>query len=126
MSLERLDQFWLDFYRRTADDKKRNLDVFNFVYPWLLLYQRGMISQNHFFKERIYVQHWAIKTVDDDGRRRALAPSLSRYLIVIIFQASALAVELLAPEMGSTILDMCAAPGMKTTQVAAYVNNNVR
>ncbi|CAB3234630.1 unnamed protein product [Arctia plantaginis] len=39
-------------------------------------------------------------------------------------KASALAVHLLAPEMGSTVLDMCAAPGMKTTQVAAHINNN--
>lgn len=40
-----------------------------------------------------------------------------------MFQASCLPAQLLAPPRGSTVLDMCAAPGMKTTQLAALLNN---
>ncbi|CAG9585749.1 unnamed protein product [Danaus chrysippus] len=43
--------------------------------------------------------------------------------IILQDKATALAVHLLAPPSGSTVLDMCAAPGMKTTQVAAYLRN---
>lgn len=32
-------------------------------------------------------------------------------------------VQILNPTPGSTVLDMCAAPGMKTTQLAAMINN---
>lgn len=31
--------------------------------------------------------------------------------------------HLLNAEPGSTVLDMCAAPGMKTTHIAATINN---
>uniref|UniRef100_A0A2A4IWI5 SAM-dependent MTase RsmB/NOP-type domain-containing protein n=1 Tax=Heliothis virescens TaxID=7102 RepID=A0A2A4IWI5_HELVI len=37
-----------------------------------------------------------------------------------------MAVHLLAPPPGSMVLDMCAAPGMKTTQLAAYIRNTGR
>ncbi|HUS78546.1 MAG TPA: RsmB/NOP family class I SAM-dependent RNA methyltransferase [Patescibacteria group bacterium] len=37
--------------------------------------------------------------------------------------ASQFPVEVLAPAPGETVLDMCAAPGMKTTQMAAHMGN---
>lgn len=40
-------------------------------------------------------------------------------------QATVMAVHLLAPPPGSVVLDMCAAPGMKTTQLAAFMRNEV-
>ncbi|CAH1990799.1 unnamed protein product [Acanthoscelides obtectus] len=43
--------------------------------------------------------------------------------IVLQDKASCLPVHLLAPCPGSTVLDMCAAPGMKTTQLAAALEN---
>ncbi|XP_063531235.1 28S rRNA (cytosine-C(5))-methyltransferase [Cydia strobilella] len=43
--------------------------------------------------------------------------------IILQDKATALAVHLLAPPPGSITLDMCAAPGMKTTQLAAYMRN---
>ncbi|XP_072943784.1 28S rRNA (cytosine-C(5))-methyltransferase [Epargyreus clarus] len=43
--------------------------------------------------------------------------------IILQDKATAMAVHLLAPPPGSVVLDMCAAPGMKTTQVAAYMRN---
>ncbi|KAJ0180327.1 hypothetical protein K1T71_003731 [Dendrolimus kikuchii] len=44
--------------------------------------------------------------------------------IILQDKATAMAVHLLAPPPGSVALDMCAAPGMKTTQLAAYLRNN--
>ncbi|XP_028028750.1 probable 28S rRNA (cytosine-C(5))-methyltransferase [Bombyx mandarina] len=44
--------------------------------------------------------------------------------IILQNKATAMAVHLLAPPSGSIVLDMCAAPGMKTTQTAAYMRNN--
>ncbi|KAG4079159.1 hypothetical protein HA402_001130 [Bradysia odoriphaga] len=38
-------------------------------------------------------------------------------------KASCLPVTLLDPPRGSTVLDMCAAPGMKTTHLAAHIRN---
>ncbi|XP_041977733.1 28S rRNA (cytosine-C(5))-methyltransferase isoform X2 [Aricia agestis] len=43
--------------------------------------------------------------------------------IILQDKATAMAVHLLAPPADSVILDMCAAPGMKTTQLAAYIRN---
>ncbi|CAG4907809.1 unnamed protein product [Colias eurytheme] len=43
--------------------------------------------------------------------------------IILQDKATALPVQLLAPPPGSVVLDMCAAPGMKTTQVAAFMRN---
>ncbi|XP_011564289.3 28S rRNA (cytosine-C(5))-methyltransferase [Plutella xylostella] len=43
--------------------------------------------------------------------------------IILQDKATSLAVHLLAPPQGSVVLDMCAAPGMKTSQVAAYMRN---
>ncbi|XP_039746981.1 28S rRNA (cytosine-C(5))-methyltransferase [Pararge aegeria] len=43
--------------------------------------------------------------------------------IILQDKATALAVHLLAAPPGSVVLDMCAAPGMKTTQLAAYLRN---
>jgi len=39
------------------------------------------------------------------------------------FQASCMASWLLNPPPESTVLDMCAAPGMKTTHLAARMKN---
>jgi tRNA (cytosine40_48-C5)-methyltransferase len=38
-------------------------------------------------------------------------------------KASQLAVQILAPKPGETVLDCCAAPGAKTTQMAQYMQN---
>ena len=38
-------------------------------------------------------------------------------------QASCLPVHILNPEPGTTVLDMCAAPGMKTTQCASLMED---
>lgn len=43
--------------------------------------------------------------------------------IMIQDKASCLPAILLNPQPGSTVLDMCAAPGMKTTQIAALMKN---
>ncbi|VVC95370.1 unnamed protein product, partial [Leptidea sinapis] len=43
--------------------------------------------------------------------------------IILQDKATALPVQLLAPPQGSVIMDMCAAPGNKTTQLAAFIRN---
>lgn len=48
------------------------------------------------------------------------------YLIIFksyLIQASCFPVHLLDPVRGSVVLDMCAAPGMKATHVAAKLQN---
>ncbi|KAK9891044.1 hypothetical protein WA026_013372 [Henosepilachna vigintioctopunctata] len=45
-------------------------------------------------------------------------------MVVLQDKASCLPVFLLNPIPGSTVIDMCAAPGMKTTQVAAMLKNS--
>jgi len=42
---------------------------------------------------------------------------------IFLFKATCLAGSLLDPPFGSTTLDMCAAPGMKTTHLAAIIKN---
>lgn len=41
-------------------------------------------------------------------------------------KATCLAAELLAPPVGSTVLDMCAAPGMKTLHICNVMHNQGR
>lgn len=62
--------------------------------------------------------------VDREDRSQALGRDLLHLLGHIYMQeaASMLPVSLLAPEPGETILDMCAAPGSKTTQIAAHLS----
>ncbi|KAJ8946948.1 hypothetical protein NQ314_008749 [Rhamnusium bicolor] len=50
-------------------------------------------------------------------------PAYKNGSLVLQDKASCLPVHILGPELGSIVLDMCAAPGMKTTQVAAVINN---
>lgn len=50
---------------------------------------------------------------------------LSKFTLKFSFiQASCLPVHLLNPGSGSVVLDMCAAPGMKATHVAAKLQND--
>jgi len=63
--------------------------------------------------------------VDRENRENALGKDLLHLLGHIYLQeaASMLPVELLGPLPGETILDMAAAPGSKTTQVAAKIGD---
>jgi len=57
-------------------------------------------------------------------------PKLDRFLLNQIGCAqnlpSVLAVHVLQPEPGHRILDMCAAPGGKSTHIASLIGNNVQ
>jgi 16S rRNA (cytosine967-C5)-methyltransferase len=50
-------------------------------------------------------------------------PGFDEGLFTVQDPASAKAVEILAPEPGQTIIDLCAAPGGKTVQIAQLMNN---
>ncbi|KAL1497604.1 hypothetical protein ABEB36_008534 [Hypothenemus hampei] len=50
-------------------------------------------------------------------------PGYRKGAIFLQDKASCLPVHILAPTPGSTVLDMCAAPGMKTTQLATKMEN---
>uniref|UniRef100_A0A6P7GQY4 Probable 28S rRNA (Cytosine-C(5))-methyltransferase n=1 Tax=Diabrotica virgifera virgifera TaxID=50390 RepID=A0A6P7GQY4_DIAVI len=50
-------------------------------------------------------------------------PAYKNGSIILQDKASCLPVHVLNPPPGSTVLDMCAAPGMKTTHLAAVLNN---
>ncbi|XP_050305093.1 28S rRNA (cytosine-C(5))-methyltransferase [Anthonomus grandis grandis] len=51
-------------------------------------------------------------------------PGYKKGVIVLQDKASCLPVYILNPSKGSTVLDMCAAPGMKTTQIASLLQND--
>lgn len=51
-------------------------------------------------------------------------PLYLEHKLILQDKATTMAVHLLAPPTGSVVLDMCAAPGMKTTQLAAYMRNS--
>ncbi len=64
--------------------------------------------------------------IDREDRSKALGKDLLHLLGHVYMQeaASMLPVELLDPQPGETILDMSAAPGSKTTQIAAKMKNS--
>jgi NOL1/NOP2/sun family putative RNA methylase len=68
-----------------------------------------------------YLDHGYI--VEESGF--SLGASIEYLLGLFSLQESAsqYAAQMLAPEPGDTVLDMCAAPGGKTTQIAAYMMN---
>ncbi|CAG9766044.1 unnamed protein product [Ceutorhynchus assimilis] len=51
-------------------------------------------------------------------------PGYKKGVIILQDKASCLPVHILSPPPGSVVLDMCAAPGMKTTQLAATLQDN--
>jgi len=53
-------------------------------------------------------------------------PGFAEGLFTVQDPASARAVEILAPQPGWTVLDLCAAPGTKTVQIAQMMNNTGR
>ncbi len=59
----------------------------------------------------------------EDSKTLTMLRSYSEGLFYIQNLSSTLPVNILTPLPGTTVLDMCAAPGSKTTQIAAYMNN---
>jgi 16S rRNA (cytosine967-C5)-methyltransferase len=64
--------------------------------------------------------------VIESGQASVLTPFVEEGLIYIQDEASQLVSLLLAPEQGQRILDMCAAPGSKTSHIAALTQNKAQ
>lgn len=60
---------------------------------------------------------------DTDTKHLTSISSYTEGLFYIQNISSAYPVYILSPQPNTTVLDMCAAPGSKTTQLAAYMNN---
>jgi len=57
------------------------------------------------------------------GTKVVLLPSFGEGLFQVQDEMAMRSVDLLNPQPGETILDLCAAPGGKTTQIAEYMND---
>jgi tRNA (cytosine49-C5)-methyltransferase len=73
-------------------------------------------------KEGFWIEHKG----DETGHKRRDVGNLPEHALGLIFiqeAASMIPPVVLAPEPGDMILDMCASPGSKTTQIAQYMEN---
>ncbi|KAF9822325.1 hypothetical protein SFRURICE_017600 [Spodoptera frugiperda] len=86
------------------------------------------LEQIQNLKEEDFTQDYHVKTmfVFAAGTKLHEHELYLENKIILQDKATAMAVHLLAPPPGSVVLDMCAAPGMKTTQLAAFLRNNGR
>ncbi len=73
-----------------------------------------------------YASHCLIVDGLPDGVGIRDLASYSEGLFVVQDESSVLAASLVAPQPGETVVDLCAAPGGKTTQLAAEMNDEGR
>ncbi len=81
-----------------------------------------MLTPIPWCKEGFWIEHHGI----GDEKRRDVGNLIEHALGLIYVQEAASMIPplVLEPQPGEVILDMCAAPGSKTTQIAQYMHNN--
>lgn len=83
---------------------------------------KNNLEKKGFVTEESNISNRALKILNSQGL--AQSEEFKNGLFTIQSEASMKVVEILDPKEGSNILDICAAPGTKTSYISEYTNNN--
>ncbi|MFC1691688.1 SAM-dependent methyltransferase [Nanoarchaeota archaeon] len=123
-NFEEFKQYSLSFLRKgirvntlkiNVSDLKKRLSA-----DWIL-------KQVPWCKQGFWIEHKGTKNDEGELEKRRDIGNLAEHVLGYIYvqePASMIPPIILDPKPGETVLDMCAAPGSKTTQIAQYMENN--
>lgn len=115
-----------DDYPAYLEHIKLNLKEGYFIRDYhmqdVILFPYGTVfAKNVFFKNGSFLLQDKVKMIYLNSVY--IIFTLVTINLLVSSQSSCMVTYILAPEPGSTVLDMCAAPGMKTSHLAAYMKN---